>query len=494
VNLNSSPQQPSLVREVGLREATALNMIDMIGVGPFITIPFIIQAMHGPHAMLGWILGALLAICDGLVWAELGASMPQAGGSYQYLKESYGAQRLGRLMSFLFVWQLLFSAPLSIASGALGIARYAAYLWEPLGHVFFDRKFSPVLPLLGKFEFRVLLSNGTFVAMASCLLALFLLYRRIAVVGRLSKYLWVGVMGTVLLVTLAGLTHFNAARAFSFPAGAFQLSDSFLIGLGGAMLVATYDYWGYYNVCFLGAEIRQPERNIPRAIILSVAIVAVLYIVMNTSILGVIPWQEMEQAAASESRFYVASTLLQRTFGNTAGQIGAVLVIWTAFASVFSLMLGYSRVPYAAAADGNFLPVYSRLHSRHRFPNVSLLSLGLVATAFCLFTLQQVITALVVIRIMVQFLMQIAGLLLLRLRRPDFPRPFRMYLYPVPALLAAGGFVFVMLERPNFMREIRYAVAIVVVGLIIFAVRSWRRKEWPFSRLPAHRMDGAAVK
>src|SRR5262249_14173279 len=271
--------------------------------------------------------------------------------------------------------------------------------------------------------------------------------------------------------------------------GAFQLSDSFLIGLGGAMLVATYDYWGYYNVCFLGAEIRQPERNIPRAIILSIAIVAVLYIVMNISILGVIPWQELEQAAASESRFYVASTLLQRTLGNTAGQIGAALVIWTAFASVFSLMLGYSRVPYAAAADGNFLPVYSRLHSRHRFPKVSLLSLGLVATVFCLFTLQQVITALVVIRIMVQFLMQIAGLLLLRLRRPDFPRPFRMYLYPVPALLAAGGFVFVMLERPNFMREIRYALAIVVVGLIIFAVRSWRRKEWPFSGVSAHRMD-----
>lgn len=492
--MSSSPQQPALVREVGLREATALNMIDMIGVGPFITIPLIINAMRGPQAMLGWILGALLAMCDGLVWAELGASMPQAGGSYQYLKESYGAQKLGRLMAFLFVWQLLFSAPLSVASGALGIARYAAYLWEPLGHVLFDRRFSAALPLLGKFEFRVLLTNGTFVAMASCLLALFLLYRRIAVVGRLSKYLWVGVMGTVLLVIVAGLSHFSAARAFSFPPGAFRLSNDFLIGLGGAMLVATYDYWGYYNVCFLGAEIRQPERNIPRAIILSIAVVAVLYMVMNISILGVIPWQELDQAASSESRFYVASTLLQRTLGNGAGQLGAALVIWTAFASVFSLMLGYSRVPYAAAADGNFLPVFSRLHSRHRFPNVSLLTLGLVATLFCLFTLQDVIAALVVIRIMVQFLMQIAGLVLLRLRRPDFPRPFRMYLYPVPAVLAGLGFVFVLLKRPGFMKEIRYGLAIVVVGLIIFAIRSWRRKEWPFSGLSAHRMDGAAVK
>src|SRR5260370_4765698 len=180
----TEPAQPiQVAREVGLREATALNIIDMIGVGPFVTIPLIIHAMHGPQAMLGWILGAFLAMCDGLVWAELGASMPQAGGSYQYLKESFGAQKLGRLMSFLFVWQLLFSAPLSIASGCLGIARYAAYLWEPLGRVLADRTFSAALPLLGSFQLRVLITHGTWVAMASCMLALFLLYRRISAIG-----------------------------------------------------------------------------------------------------------------------------------------------------------------------------------------------------------------------------------------------------------------------------------------------------------------------
>src|SRR5215472_142840 len=207
----NQPSQPvQLEREIGLREATALNMIDMIGVGPFITIPLIIHAMHGPQAMLGWILGALLAMCDGMVWAELGASLPEAGGSYQYLKESFGAQKLGRLMSFLFVWQLLFSAPLSIASGCIGIARYAAYLWDPLGRVLVDRTFSTVVPFLGRFEFRILINNGTFVAMASCLLALGLLYRRISVIGKLSKYLWVGVMGTVLLVILGGLSRFSA--------------------------------------------------------------------------------------------------------------------------------------------------------------------------------------------------------------------------------------------------------------------------------------------
>src|SRR5882762_693539 len=171
------PPLPGLAREVGLREATALNIIDMIGVGPFITIPLIVHAMHGPQAMLGWVLGAFLAMCDGLVWAELGASMPQAGGSYQYLKQCYGPKRLGRLMSFLFVWQLIFSAPLSIASGCLGIARYAEYVWPSLGHVFTERTVSLGLGFLGSLEFRLFITNGTFVAMASCLLALVLLYR-----------------------------------------------------------------------------------------------------------------------------------------------------------------------------------------------------------------------------------------------------------------------------------------------------------------------------
>jgi amino acid transporter len=473
--------QPQLSREIGLFEATALNMIDMIGVGPFITIPLIIAAMGGPQAMLGWILGAFFAVCDGLVWAELGAAMPRAGGSYQYLKESYGPGKLGRLMSFLFVWQLSFSAPLSIASGCIGVSQYATYLWPRLGHVYFDHTFSSAIPLLGKFEMRIPISSATFLAMACCGLAVFLLYRRISVIGRLSKYLWIGAVGTLLWVIFAGITHFSAARAFSFPAGAFHLSPAFFTGLGAAMLVAAYDYGGYFNVCFLGEEVRQPERTIPRAVIYSILLIGVLYLTMNISILGVIPWQELQQAAGSENRLFVASMLMQRTFGVWAGNTVAVLIIWTAFASVFSLMLGYSRVPYAAALDGNYFRQFARLHPRLRFPHISLLSLGIVAAFFCVFRLADVIAALLVIRISVQYLMQILGLLWLRARRPDFPRPFRMWLYPIPALLAAIGFLYVVIERKDAIKQIRFAAVIVVLGLLIFLVRSWRRKEWPFS-------------
>ncbi len=475
-----SSQSPELIRGVGLASATTLNMIDMIGVGPFITIPLIVAAMGGPQAMLGWILGAVLVMCDGLVWAELGAAMPGSGGSYRYLKEIYGARRLGRLMSFLFIWQLTFSAPLSIASGCIGLSQYASYLSKGLAASYFAHDFNLPLPLIGSLSASVLLSKGTFVAMATVGLAVFLLYRKITIIGRLSEFLWVGVIIAVIWVIVAGVTHFDRNRAFDFPSGAFTLSPSFFRGLGAAMLISVYDYWGYYNVCFFGGEVKDPGRTIPRAVIYSILAVAAIYIVMNISILGVIPWQELGETATSDARRYIISVFMERLYGNWAAVLATLLIMWTAFASVFSLLLGYSRVPYAAAVDGNYFKVFARVHLKHRFPFVSLLVMGAVAAVFCLFRLADVIAALVVIRIMVQFLAQTIGVIVLRVRRPDMPRPFRMWLYPLPSLLAFAGFVYVMVERNGFQKEIRYAVVLLVLGVVIYFVRSWRRREWPF--------------
>jgi len=218
-----------------------------------------------------------------------------------------------------------------------------------------------------------------------CLFAVFLLYRRITAIGRLSKLLWVVVMGTIGWIIFAGLTHFDSSRAFDFPPGAFTLSTGFFHGLGSAMLIATYDYWGYYNVCFLGDEVEDPGRNIPRALLLSILLVAGLYIVMNLSILAVVPWREMNGAGGAGSGLYVVSLFMQRIYGSWAAKLVTGLVMWTAFASVFSLMLGYSRVPYAAALDGNYFRVFARVHPKHRFPSVSLISLGgwLRCSVFC---------------------------------------------------------------------------------------------------------------
>jgi amino acid transporter len=450
-------------------------MIDMIGVGPFITIPLIVAAMGGPQAMLGWILGAFFAICDGLVWSELGAAMPGSGGSYRYLKEIYGPKKLGRLISFLFIWQLSFSAPLSIASGCLGLSRYAAYIWPGLDHAYFAKTL-----YAGPVEIDVLFNRGTLLAICVCVLAVFLLYRQITAIGRLAKFLGVGVMLAIACVIFAGVTHFDRARAFSFPAGAFQFNEGFFLGLGAAMLVAAYDYWGYYNVCFIGDEIKDPGRNIPRAVIYSIVVVAAIYIVMNISILGVVPWQELVSAAKTDTRFFVAATLMQRTYGVLAAQIISVLIMWTAFSSVFSLLLGYSRVPYAAALDGNYFRALAKVHPKFHFPHVSLLTLGVVAIAFCFLRLGDVIAALVVIRIMIQFLIQAIGVIVFRIRRPDVPRPFNMWLYPFPAIIAAVGFTYVLFARPNFTKEIKYGVIIVIVGIAIYLVRSHSRREWPF--------------
>src|SRR5450755_888055 len=479
-----SAPKPQLVRGIGLGSATALNMIDMIGVGPFITIPLIVTVMGGPQAMLGWLLGAVLAVCDGLVWAELGAAMPGSGGSYRYLKEIYGPQKLGRAVSFLFIWQLSFSAPLSIASGAVGLSQYASFFWPGLERVWATRTLSLGVPLLGPLQVTWVAMPATLLAIGVCLLMAFLLYRRITAISKLSAVLWVGVMGTIGWIIFTGLTHFNARQAFDFPPGAFSFNRDFFHGLGGVMLIAAYDYWGYYNVCFLGDEVKNPGKNIPRAMLLSILAVVCLYVVMNVSILGVVPWRELAQSGASNSKLHVISTFMLRVYGHRAASVVSALVMWTAFASVFSLTLGYSRVPYAAALDGNYFRAFARVHPKYQFPYVSLLALGAVAMCFCFLRLADLIAALVVIRIVLQFLVQSIGVIVLRIRRPDMERPFRMWLYPVPALVAAASFVFILISRKNFLREVRYAGVILVVGLAIYLVRSWRRREWPFNDAP----------
>jgi len=467
-----------LVRGIGLTQATTLNMIDMVGVGPFVTMPLVVAAAGGPQAILGWVLGAVLALCDGLVWAELGAAMPEAGGSYRYLNQIYGPMSLGRLLSFLFIWQLSFSAPLSIASGCIGLAQYAGYLSPSLTHINFAHTFH-----VAGFEVAMLVMPATWIAIATAAFVMFLLFRKIAIIGRLAELLWIGVAIALGWVIFAGLTHFSSARAFDFPPGAFSLSPGFFVGLGSAMLISTYDYWGYYAVCFLGGEVKDPGRTIPRALIISVVAVAAIYLVMNIAVLGVIPWRELASHSGEQS--YIISIFMQRIYGSGAARIITVLIMWTAFASVFSTMLGYSRVPYAAALDGNYFRAFASVDPKRRVPTVSLFALGMVAMLFCFLRLADVIAALVVIRIMLQFIVQAVGLMVLRRRRPEMPRPFRMWLYPLPALGAIAGFTFILLARRNFLREIRYAVAILVAGLAIYLLRSWRRREWPFATVTA---------
>lgn len=449
-----------LQRRVGLLGATALNITEMVGVGPFITIPLIVHAMGGPQAMLGWIIGAVFALCDGMVWAELGAAYPRAGGSYEYLKEIYGG-RLGRALAFLYVWQASFSAPMSIASGCVGLAQYATFLVPSLAHTYV-RKAAEWHGLHFEWSFGA----ATILAMAACSFAVFCAYRGIGQVANLSKVLAIGALGTMAWVIVTGLTHFHAGLAFDFPAQAFAMNSTFLTGLGAAMLIATYDYWGYYNVNFFGGEVLEPERNIPRTLVISICVIAVLYVAMNIAVLGVVPWRELDA-----TKNYTVSIMMQRVFGTTAARLAAVLVIWTAFASVVSVITGVARVGYAAALDGNYFRSFAHLHPVRRFPDVSVLALGALAILMCTLRLQDLIAALVVVRIVLQFLAQCIGVLLLR-RKADVRLPFRMPLFPLPALLATAGFLFVLFSRPAAARELAIAAVVLTAGCAIYWLRS----------------------
>ncbi|MDP9049977.1 MAG: APC family permease [Acidobacteriota bacterium] len=465
-------------RSLSLRGAVTLNMLDMIGVGPFITLPLILAAMGGPQAMLGWILGACLALCDGLVWAELGAAMPEAGGSYAFLRRIYSGpdetRKLGRFLAFLFIFQLTFSAPLSVASGCIGLGQYAAYIWPGLmGH-------APVHMLhVGAYSAGVSAGPETLVATSAVLVAVLLLYRGIASLRVVAATMWCAVMGLIAWILVTGLVHGHLRQAFMFPPGAFRPTHGFFLGLGSALLISSYDYWGYYNITFLGGEVKDAARTVPRAILISIAVVAALYLAMNISVLAVLPWQGIVGAHDLTARRAVISTFMETAYGPAIGplmgKVAAVLVMVTAFASVFSLLLGYSRIPYAAARDGNYFRVFGRLHAKG-FPHVSLLVLGAAAICFCFFSLADVIAALVVLRILLQFLMQHVGVMVLRRTQPELKRPFRMWLYPLPPVLAICGFVYILVERTNFQRELLGAAVVILLGSAVYAVRERMRR------------------
>jgi amino acid transporter len=455
--LATPPATPHLQRRFGLLQATALNMSNMIGIGPFITIPLLMSALGGPQSMLGWIVGVLIVIPDGMVWSELGAALPGSGGSYVYLREGYGRERWGRLAAFLFIWQFILSGPLEIASGYIGFAKYSGYLWPGLGS--------------GRGLFAVVVGVG--------LLNIALLYRTIGQIGKLTVTLWVGTLATTAAVILTGLANFDPAKAFDFPPGAFNFSVGFLLGLGAASRVGIYDYLGYYDVCYIGDEVKDPGRVIPRSIIISIVGVALIYFAINLSIVGVVPWREFVPAAERPDADFIVSIFMERIYGSTVASVFTAMVLWTAFGSVFALLLGYSRIPYAAANDGYFFRVFGRLHPSKGFPYVSLLVIGGVSIVCSFLSLGVVIDALITTRIVVQFMGQIGALALLRKYRPDLPRPYRMWFYPLPALVALFGWIFLFATTDP--RVIALGLVSLVLGVAAFLLWSWRKRTWPFA-------------
>jgi len=444
-----------MIRRFGLLHATALNMTNMIGIGPFITIPLLMSALGGPQAMLGWAVALIIVLCDGMVWSELGAALPGSGGSFGYLRHAYGAATVGRLMGFLFVWQFILSGPMEIASGYIGFAHYLGYIWKGIT----ARQTILVITVIG-------------------LVNIALLYRRIKSIATITVTLWIGTILTVIVVIVTGALHFDPRLAFDFPPGAFNFSLGFLLGLGAASQIGVYDYLGYYDVCYIGDEVRNPGRVIPRSILLSTVLVALIYVAINFSIIGVVPWREFVPVESHPQSDFVVSIFMERIFGSRVATILTAMILWTAFGSVFALLLGYSRVPYAAAKDGYFFRIFARLHPTHGFPYVSLIVLGVLSILAGMVSLDTVIQALVTMRILVQFIGQIGAITLLRRRAPDLPRPYRMWLYPVPSLIALLGWIFIFATTPPTV--IAFGLGALLLGVVCFAAWSWKKRTWPF--------------
>ena len=448
----------TLDRGMGLLQATATNIIGMVGVGPFLTIPFMVTAMGGPHILYAWAFGAVLALCDGLVYAELGAALPGSGGPYVYLREAYRPFGLGRLMAFVFIFQTMLVAPLSIAGGAVGFADYLGFYWTSMGPV-----------------------QHNAIAAGVCVVVTALLYRDIRSIGRLSVIMLVVVMATVGWVILAGLFSFSWAQAFDFPPEARRLDAGLVRAMAAAGLLAMYNYGGYSNICNIGEEIRAPERTMPRAIVLSIAIVVVLYVVMSTVILGMIPWQEAK-ATRTIASLFIGRTFTDPAQGRAAAIVMTALILFVTASSLYAVVLGYSRIPFAAARDGQFFAAFGRLHPTKHFPHVSLLTIGAVTIPFCFFSLGQLVSWLIQVQILLQFVWQCAAVILLRRYRPDIPKPFRMWLYPLPALVSLAMWLYIFASAPA--AGIVFSVAFLAVAVGAYFIFRRRATVPPEPSLP----------
>ncbi len=445
----SEQARSGFIRSVKLPTAIAINMTQMCGIGPFITIPLMVAAFAGPQAILGWIAGAILALADGLIWAELGAAMPGAGGTYIYFREAF-QYRTGRLMPFIFVWTAVLYIPLIMSTGVIGLVSYLGYIW----------------PNMSQWEIYL-------VSLVIMGIVLFALYRRIESIGVLTNVLFCIMLLSIGLVIIAAFTHFNPGLAFTYPPNAFTLNGAFFAGLGAGLIVGIYDYLGYNTTAYMGSEIRNPGRVIPWSIIVSILGIMVLYLALNIGVLGVVPWQTVAKSSS------IASLVLERAWGKGISYVVTGLIIITAFASVFAGLLGGSRVPYNAARDGVFLRQFGKLHPRYHFPHIALIVMCIITAIGAFFSLSVVINMLIAVMVLIQSIGQVVALTVLRRRQPNLRRPYRMWLYPLPSIIALVGWAYVYYS--SGLLPIVLSLVWVAAGVIAYLL--WARfveHTWPF--------------
>jgi len=465
-----SQQDPKIDKEghrkIGLLQAVSLNTLMMFGTGPFITIPFCIASSDppGPQALIGYAIAAIACVCDSFIWAELGALFPMSGGSYVYAQRCLG-NKWGRYVSFLFLWQLLVTGPMEVASGFIAIAQYMAYVTQNFTY-----------------------GHHALLAFAFCTTCTILLYRDMTDVGTTAVVLWLGMCAAIAFTLIAGFTHWNS-EYFAVPE--IKNTGVLIWSLGNAARFGIYDFTGYYDVNFIGKEVKDPERTIPLAGVATCIIVCIVYFLTYLSVMAFLPWDPADGGyvglvqGEGNAAAYIMSTFCEKMIGRNFAIFFTFVVIYCIYGSCFSLMLGFAQIPYAAAKAGMFMEMFAHEHVTKGFADYSLLFMGFFSCIFCFLDLGVVIEGMMTTNIVAMFLANSLSLVYHRWQNPDFDRPYEMPLYPLPVIIQVSMFSFIFLTSDNWIISggnplLELGMGFLLLGSILFLLRSKKYNEWPF--------------
>jgi APA family basic amino acid/polyamine antiporter len=465
------PDEPSKEddkeRKIGLLQAVSLNTLMMFGTGPFITIPFCIASSDpaGPQALIGYAIGAMACCCDSFIWAELGALFPYSGGSYIYAQKCLG-EKWGKYVSFLFLWQLLITGPMEIASGFIAVAEYLAYVTQIYTY-----------------------AHHTLIAFGCCIICTVLLYRDISDVGTVAVILWVGMCCAIAFTLIAGFSHFNEEN-FEIPP--ITNTGTLIWSLGNCAKFGVYDFTGYHDVNFIGKDVKNPQRIIPLAGISTCIIVCIIYFLTYLAVMSYLPWDPKEDGFVklvnddSNNAAYIMAIFCQELVNRNFGIFFTFVVIYCIFGSCYSLMLGFAQVPYAAAKSGSFFDVFGHEH-RKGFADYSLLYMGFCTCVFCFVDLETLIEGMLTTMILTMYMSNSLSLVYHRWTQPDCERPYKMPLYPLPVIVQVLMFSFIFLTSDNWIFSrgtplLELGILFLSIGTVVFLIQSKKEEKWPFAK------------
>ena len=458
--MSTSPSAVSLKRDLGLWSAVAIVVGTVIGSGIFIVHNVMIRNMGTPGMLfVVWVVGGVMSLSGALSYAELSAAMPGAGGEYVYLREAYGP-----LWSFIYGWTQMWVAKSgSIATLAtaffLYVANFHPELKQPAGQIPI-----PLGPSGGPLE----VNFGQILGMALILALGGLNYFGVKIGGRVQVLVTICKVGLIFAVIAIGLgTGHGDVRNFQSIAPVTATSG--IAAFFTALVAALWAYDGWNNVSMVASEIRDPQRNLPRALIGGTAAVMAIYLLANAAYFYVLPAKDV---AASD---LVAADMMRRIFGQAGANMVSVAAMISIFAALNGSILSGSRVPYAMALDGLFFKSVAKVHPVFRTPGISILALSAWSAILVLSGRYDQLFTYVIFASWILYGMTTAAVLVLRRKRPEMPRPYRTFGYPViPIVFVMSALCLVISTLFNSPRESLLGLSLVLVGLPFYY--SWARR------------------